>query len=439
MKSKLLKILLSLTIAFGLWLYVVTVVSPGSETTVEDIPVQVRGGTIDKNSGLIVFADAELIITDRINQEVTLELAGNRIDLNKLNNNNIFVYLDVSKINEVGPNQPLGYEVDLSGVVSNSAVTVTKRTPGTIQVDVEKWSKDEVPVKEPEISVAEGYHLVESELEYDESIMISGPDRIVSKIAYAKIQPLENQTASIKSGTLFAYELYNEDGKRLSEDDTALLSDTQDTFGKIEVSATIKQKRTISIENLVQMTAGGGLTESDVTITFAPAEITVYGSEDELDGLVESIRKWNINLAQITDGQTGELTSLFLKEVGFVNEEEAVEQIRFEIHYNDNIAEKNLTIRKFTVEGAVPSGKEAVVLNQSLKITVRGPEDLIKDIEAEDITAVVTYNASGDGEVTIHISEDYSGVGVVDTGKHTVNVTLREKQRENLENQNRRG
>lgn len=437
MKSKLLKILLSLAIALGLWLYVVTVVSPGSEKTVEDISVQVRGGTIDKNSGLIVL-DGELIITNRIDQEVTLELAGNRIDLNKLNNNNIFVYLDVSKINDVGA-QSLGYEVDLSGVISNSAVTVTKRTPGTIQVNVENWSKDEVSVKKPEISVAEGYHLVESELEYDEFIMISGPDRIVSKIGYAKIKPLENQSMSIKAGTLFSYELYDKSGNLLSEEETALLSDTQETFGKIEVSATIKQKRTISIEDLVQMTAGGGLTESDVTITFSPAEITVYGSEDELNGLEESIRKWNINLAQITDGHTGELTSLFLKEVGFVNEEEAVEEIRFEVRYNGSIAEKNLTIRKFTVEGTVPGGKEAVVLNQNLKITVRGPKDLIEDIEADDIAAVVTYQASGTGEVTLHVGEKFPGVGVLDTGKHTVNVTLRDKQRENTENQNRKG
>ena len=423
MKNKMLRVLLSLVIAFGLWLFVVTAVSPGSEKTVEDIPVQVQGGTVDTNSGLIVFKDAGLIITNRIDQKVTLELYGNRVDLNKLNSTNIPIYLDVSKINEVGPNQQLGYEVDLSSVVDNSAVTVQKRTPGTISVNVEKWLQKEVDVLEPEITIAEGYHL--ESMEYDETIMLSGPARIVNKVVYAKIAPLADQKTKVDKS--FTYELYDKDGKVLTADEMALLSDTQASFQKVHVKASVVMQRTITINP--QLNPGGGLTESDVTITCTPSEIMVYGTEDVLDGLEESIRKWDIDLAKVTDGYVGTFTSLFLKEVGFVNEEETVDEIQYEIHYNDNIAEKNLYITDFVVEGAVPSDKEAVVLNQSLKITLRGPKNLIRGIAANNVTAVVNYDPSGTGEVTIHISESYAGVGVLDTGKHTVPITLRDKAR----------
>ena len=43
MKSKILTFLLSVLFAFGLWLYVITVVSPDSSGTIGDIPVTMVG------------------------------------------------------------------------------------------------------------------------------------------------------------------------------------------------------------------------------------------------------------------------------------------------------------------------------------------------------------------------------------------------------------
>ena len=46
MKNKFLSFLLSLTIAFTLWYYVITVVSPGSEEWYYNIPVVFEGETV---------------------------------------------------------------------------------------------------------------------------------------------------------------------------------------------------------------------------------------------------------------------------------------------------------------------------------------------------------------------------------------------------------
>ena len=46
MKSKLTSILLSIAIAFGLWMYVITYVSPGSEETIYFIPVMLDGEAV---------------------------------------------------------------------------------------------------------------------------------------------------------------------------------------------------------------------------------------------------------------------------------------------------------------------------------------------------------------------------------------------------------
>ena len=46
MKNKVLAILMSVVVAFGLWMYVITVVSPESEKTYYDIPVVLQNKNI---------------------------------------------------------------------------------------------------------------------------------------------------------------------------------------------------------------------------------------------------------------------------------------------------------------------------------------------------------------------------------------------------------
>ena len=54
MKNKLVSIGISVLIAFGLWMYVITEVSPNSEWTYYDIPVKMEGETLLRERNLIV-------------------------------------------------------------------------------------------------------------------------------------------------------------------------------------------------------------------------------------------------------------------------------------------------------------------------------------------------------------------------------------------------
>ena len=94
MKNKLLSGIISILIAFGLWMYVITEVSPGSEWTFYDIPVIMEGETVLKERGLI--------ITNISSTNVDLTLSGNRKDLNELNSSNITLKADMTKIYDPG-------------------------------------------------------------------------------------------------------------------------------------------------------------------------------------------------------------------------------------------------------------------------------------------------------------------------------------------------
>ena len=83
-KNKIVSMLLSLAIAMGLWLYVITTVSPGWEETIYDIPVVFEGETVLNN-------ERNLMITSDRTVTVNLKVSGNRSDLVKLNKSNITI------------------------------------------------------------------------------------------------------------------------------------------------------------------------------------------------------------------------------------------------------------------------------------------------------------------------------------------------------------
>ena len=54
MKNKLISVAVSVLIAFGLWIYVITEVSPNYEWTYLDVPVKLEGETVLKERQLII-------------------------------------------------------------------------------------------------------------------------------------------------------------------------------------------------------------------------------------------------------------------------------------------------------------------------------------------------------------------------------------------------
>ena len=52
MKNKLISLLISVVVALGMWLYVITVVSPGSKAPFYNVPVYLEGASILEERGL---------------------------------------------------------------------------------------------------------------------------------------------------------------------------------------------------------------------------------------------------------------------------------------------------------------------------------------------------------------------------------------------------
>lgn len=407
MKNKLASIALSLLIAFGLWMYVITEVSPGSEWTYYDIPVKLEGETVLK--------ERQLIITGISDTSVDLTLSGNRSDLILLNSSNITLKADMTKIYDPGTHK-IGYDISYPGNVASNAFNRENQYPDSITVTVERLVTKEVPVniiyqgKAPE-----GYVVRRADVVMDyESVKVTGPASVVEQISQAVVNiDLTDKNESISQS--FRYTLCNPEGAGV--DSELITVNTEE----VHVDLAIHRRKEVALT--VTVNPGGGATEEDVEIVLDVESIQVSGSDIALEQVGDSINLGTINLA---DYETNtELTFAIPTFEGVTNDSGETE-VKVTLTFN-GLMTKELTIVDFEIIG-VPEGYEAQVITEKLVIKVRGPAEMVSKLSVRDVIVTVDFTDEEAGDATIRVqvdfSDKYEGLGVL--GKPSVTTSLRE-------------
>lgn len=411
-KSKLLMALLSLVIAFGLWLYVVTVVSPESEKTIYNIPVGLQSESLLEERGLMVTT--EDIPT------VNLRLKGNRTDLDKLNSANITVVADVSRIGEAGEHS-LSYTVSFPGDVPNNAISTQKRTPDTVSITVEERASKpaKVYVEVEQESVSEGFRVDTENAQLSTAeILLIGPKRILDQVDRAVVfVDVEGKNESVNNQKL-PYTLVDKDG--IAVDDT-LVEDNLETPGVVTLEKlTIGQVKEINL--VVDVAAGGGADENNTEVLVSPQTITVFGSNKLLESLGDTITVGTVELGKIPENTQMKLP---IQLPDGITCESGETEITVDVLFPE-LSTKVLQITQISLSNK-PTDMTAQVITKVLEVTVRGPGALIDTIEESNIRASADMKGVPEGTqtipVTITTTGDYADVGAV--GTYTVSVVLK--------------
>ena len=411
MKSKLISVLLSVAMAFGLWYYVITVISPNTTDTFYDIPVVLVGETALEERGLMVTA------VD--NTTVDLTLTGNRSDLNQLTRDNITIKANLNNIYDPGKNIQLGYTISYPGTVPNNAFVEESKIPNNITVTVEKRAYRDVDVVVVYSgTVAENFTAIEDEqtLNY-ETVRISGPASVVEQITQAVIPvSLEDRTESIVES--YRYTLCNEAGEPVNSELITV------SVEEVELTLPIRMVKTIPL--VVEVVAGGGATENTTSIEIYPKEIQVCGSAAALEDLNEIVLG-TINLAGLD--KATELT-FDINLPDSVTNMTGLKQATVQVEFPD-LSTKTITIGNIQIIN-VPEGLEAELTTQVLEIVFRGPKAEIEGLTAEDITVTVDFTGAEIGtvnkKVTITISAEHPNCGAL--GSYSVYATVQEPEDE---------
>lgn len=412
MKSKIGPLLLSLVLAIGLWMYVITTVSPNSKTTISNVEVDFEGESW-------LLENRNLMITDGMDTTVDLELSGNRSDLNKLNRSNVTLKVDLTRIYEAGETE-LSFTPAYPSEVSPSAITVDSRNPASIKLTVEKRLTREIPVRVVFTgAVPEGFIADTENYELDYPVVnIKGPASVVELIEQARVEvDMAERTESLSES--YRYTLCDQEGNPM---EVELV-----TTDVAEVHLDVKVQRFQEIPLKLNVVYGGGATEGYTRYEIKPKSIRVSGSEAVLADLTEIV------LGTVNFAEMRENTQMTFQ----INLPEGVTNLTGITEATADISFVGLSIKEYTVERItvvnVPDGLQYELMNEVVKVTLRGPVAMINQIQPEDIVVTVDLTGKEIGASTVkaHIAikgDKYTAVGAL--GAHSVSVTLKEAEAE---------
>ena len=410
MKSKTGSIVLSVLVAFCMWLYVVNNVSMEDKYTFYNIPV------ITEGEGLL--EERNLMIISVSHDDVDVVLSGNRSDLAKVNASNTFAKVDLTTVYEAGERIPLEYTLSYPADVASNALTVEERLPGKVYVTLEERRNKEVPVEIQWIgSTPEGFMSDRENrvLDYT-NVTVMGPASVADLIEKAVIQvDLTEQRESISQD--YRYTLCDGEGNPV---DAALITTNVE---QIHLDVKIQLVKEVSL--IVDVIYGGGATEKNTTVTVEPQTIRLSGGEAVLEELGDHILLGKVDLSTLERSQT--LTFPITLPESITNLSNITEA-------KVDITMKGMTTREFEVDNIqsinVPEGLEVDIIQEKLTVVLRGPAPDLNLIEAEDIFVEVDFTDAVAGtstfKATVRLSEEFSSVGAIKS--YSVSAQITEKE-----------
>lgn len=409
MKNKLSSVFLAVIIAFGLWMYVITTVSPNSTETYYNIPVVLEGESVLNN-------DRGLMLTSASSTTVKLELAGTRRDLSKVNSGNITVKVDLSKIYDPGKHS-LKLNVTFPGDVSSNAFDILSQSE--FYVNVEERRNKNIPVEVVWTGTRSEDCLYDTEnvLLDNQVVNIIGPAYVADLIDHAEIEvDLTDRTESLSES--YRYTLCDAEGNPV---DAAEI-----TTNLEEIRVDMKIQRIKTVKLLVDVLYGGGANAANTKVTLSQEAIRVSGSEAALSEVGESLTVATIDLSNIE--RSTELVYPINLPEGVTNQT-GVSEVTV------GVAFSGLTIREFTIDNirsvSIPEGMTAEIINASLTIKVRGTAAEIAKLSGEDIAATVDFSNAVVGtstyKATLIFPEELVNVGAI-MGPYSVSATVQSEE-----------
>ena len=403
--NKIVKILLPIIVAFGLWLYVVTVVSPGSETVIHDVPVSVPSQRILWQRGLMIVSDTQLA--------VDVKLEGNRTDLNNLDRSDIVVEVDLSSIYDAGTVESV-CNVRVSGNVTAQA------DPGTVKLVVVQRQEKQMPVTVKfEGNTPDNYVKGKVALDRD-TVTIVGPKSLVDTVKEVAVTvDLTDHKEDIQQ--TLPITLLDSQGAPVTGL-TVMDAEAENEITEVTVNVPIVMFKELPV--VVNLIPGGGATAENTKLELSDTTISVSGPETVLQGMTELILG-SIDLATVDKSKTFEFEVKLPQDV--INET-GVTKITAAVTLPE-LMTYTFQVTQISYEN-LPEGMKAELAAKVVEVTVRGSAALVSQMTKDDITVMVDLTGATVGTerytANIVFADIYKDVGAL--GDYMIPATVTEKK-----------
>lgn len=407
--SKWLYIVLSVLMAFFLWLYV-REVNPGDVSIpLRNIPVEFQG--------VEILEDRGLMISEGASQSVTLNVRSSLDVFRKMSSSEVRVALNLSNITEPGEYR-LNTEdcrIEYPSYIFTTSIIEQSIVPASITITVSRRATRTVEVRGQFTgSVDKDYQRGEFEVSPG-TVEISGREELINRVDYARVVISgEDLTASVTERLPLSF--IDISGDEIEEKGiTASVSE-------VDVTLPIYQLKEVPLR--VNLLPGGGATEENATITvdIEPKTIMVSGEAKDLEGLKEIVLG-EIDLSQIYNRATREFA---------IQLSPALNNLTGEGTASVTVTISGLSTRTILVDNIEvinkPNGYQVQVITKSREVQIRGTEEAVNAVVAGQLRIVVdlenNITALGTQPVPARVYLDNAGeVGVVG-GTYNVMISV---------------
>lgn len=398
-------IAMSILAALLIWVYVSNV--DDSEITVRarDVPVTYAG----EDS---VLADRGLMLLSGSVETVDLKLKAKRNVLYHLDTDDVKVVVDLSNITAVGT-YTLSYSPEYPSNVQKSRITVDSASVYAVNVTIGELYKKTVDLKYEISGDAAAGYLAQTPVTEVTSLDIHGQQADVIRVSYAKVSyDLSGARASVNEMADFTF---YDSANRPIEGVKIYANHKQ-----VPLSIPVYEVKEVALTAAVKEVAG--LRTEDVVATVQPQTMKIAGESYLMQSLDELVVT-EIDLAAIGSGVNRTIRLQLPDGVISVDD---VREVTVSITLSNSVSTRSYEVTQFSTVN-VPEGMEALILNGSLRVTLRGRLAALESVAADRI--VVTADLSGiaeRGTYSVPVMVGYAGdedVGVL--GSYELSVELR--------------
>lgn len=403
-RPKTLRIILSLVIAFFVWMAAM-LAAPEITKHIKDVPI-----TVD------IPTSAMLEVVEGEDTKVSLVLDGKQFEIGNYGPENVRVIADASAITEPGT-----YEVPL--IVSDNGTrsySVTSISPSTVSLTFEARTKKLLQIQ-PSITgltTPDNYIAPENEITLDPSaVEISGAESFISRVERAVIEVNFTREVSSTQSQNSKIVYYDENGNRLETEDISYFH--QDVSS---VAITIPVKRVATLPLSVSfLNVPENFPEEELSYSLSVDSITV-AAEDSVLRNHSSLVLGYIDFKQMNLLTSSQMDFAVQLPDGFTDMDDIeVVTVSFDA---DDLASTNLSLKYFQIVN-IPDGYTATVNEESLRVHVIGRKSIISGISAGDFVVKVDLSdinlRSGKYEIPVSIYAPTKGF-VWAVGEYSVTV-----------------
>ena len=354
-----------------------------------------------------------LVITDVDTNNVRVEIRGPRRIVDSFDSTDLTAQIDVSKLTRAAY-ASMKYKIVYPNGVDTRNLAEVSYGPETVNFMVSSLNTISVPVRGGyEGMLADGF-TAESPVFEPSTVMVTGPETYLKDVSYAWVSFGAGQTASASITDVVPFTLMDSSGNPVS---TEHLTTSEDT-----VDATLPILLIKDIPLSVELIEGSGATTSNTVVTITPDRITLAGDSAILDGMNRIILS-TVNLTGFRTSFSETYTIPFDNSLRNIS---GITEARVDVEIA-GLSTANFTLKNISVINT-PEDVTAEILSESLEVVIRGTEEELDQLNAENIRAVADLSDYKDSTGPFMVPAKIYVDGFVDVGAvgdYQVSVNLR--------------